>query len=300
MTVRRLALLCLAVLVAGCTGPTDGGDGQPAANGLVIHQAAFTEEVAEGGSTQLVVRLRNTNPHPADDVALNLSNLPTSESVDVVDLIDTSIGRSDGDTCRFDTIPAADSQGPGTALCAWEFTIPPDAAEGPLTQQERTYPVGLRLAYRTKTSMQHSSLEYTFSDEFEGDISRTTTSTFGNGELSVTTTHQPHHRTGETSVTVDVTVQNTGPGDIVSGSGDVRTVGIGYDGSLVDGGNPFGTTSGCTTVNILPGDQQATLTCPMDGNVSAGPGTTYDLRLTASYRYAQYKEIPLTILDIDS
>lgn len=281
---RTLPLLCivLALAAAGCTAlpSTDDGDTGFTVRGLVIDEATIVDPVVgRGQQTELVLRLANTNPTAVRDVTATLSNLgPVT---------------ADG-SCSFGApIPAATGNTPTTRTCVWTLdTSGLDAAD------EGTYPLGLTLEYTADLTMSGDTPKVTFTDDLPSRV--TASNTYTNGELTMTTTSRQEYTTGSPNISVDITLRNVGSGDLVP-DGASRTVSLSYSGSLLDIYGFAGAQSEqrCTTAHFLTGERSASITCVLSDDAEAGSGTdgtTYSLRIAASYDYRRYTELPFQVV----
>lgn len=281
---ERLALVLIAaMLVAGCTAlPQDGNDDQQQQRGLVVQDASLESSVVERGrSTRLILRVANTNPVPIDDFSAELSNLGDINA----DPVEPAGG------CSGEIAEATTS--PGILTCVWTLDT------GGLDPDDTgSYPVAITMDYTGTLTMQEGTPAITFTDDLPSR--RTATRSYTNGELGMDVTHRTEHATTTDSVPVDVTLRSIGSGRIRP-EAEVRRVTMDYDGSLMD---VFGFTSGetdtgerCRRANFLSGETSTTITCNLfrDGTIAAG--TTYNLRIAATYRYQRYRELPLRVAD---
>ncbi len=278
---RAVLLLVAALLVAGCTalGGGDNGDEEPQVQGLVVEEARLVDTtIGQGQSTELILRVANTNPSPVRSFRATLSNAgPLSTS----------------GTCTADEIPGMTGGTPGRTTCTWEI-----GAGGVSEDDLGTYPLALRLTYGATLSMTGDTPKFTFTDDLPSRA--TTTSTFTNGELSMTTTHRPEYAADASTVSIDIALEAGGSGRILA-EDDIRSVSLSYSGTLRDVFG-FQNEERCTTANFLSGSTSTEITCVLAGDAGQGgvsAGTTYNLEVAADYRYERHRELPITVVSGD-
>lgn len=286
---RHLILLVVATLLAGCTGlggGSDTGDGG-GAHGFTIHDATLADtEIRPGEQTELVVRLENAHPSAVENVNIHLSNLGTlSPSLDAAS---DGSSRDSGQNCRFDSIRAATPAAPTNVMCVWTLSAP-GSMDGDTAQ---TYPVTVTASYDATLSMQSGTLKFSFDDAVTSDESRTVSTSFSNAEISISASHPHTVRTGASTIPLDVTVQNSGAGDIQRRDGS-RYVDLSYSGTMTG----LFAVNHCDRANFIAGEQATTLECTLEkqGGASVTAGTTRSLQMTADYRYQRHKELSLAV-----
>ncbi|MDY6769185.1 MAG: hypothetical protein SVW02_03715, partial [Candidatus Nanohaloarchaea archaeon] len=204
---RRLILLLIPLLLAGCTAFSGGGEASdaPPAQGLVIKEASLQNTaIPQDGKTELTLHLANTGTTKIEDATIAISNTGPLEVT----------GQPAGDKCDIGPQPftgvsvgAATEGVPRRVICRVTI-IGADAREG-------EYPLTVRVQYGNTLRMQKDSPTITFDDQ-QNLAAPPVTRTYSNGETSLGVTVPPRVPKDEDSVELELRFQNVGQGRVVA------------------------------------------------------------------------------------
>lgn len=293
---RRTAFMLLALVVlAGCTSPLGGGegDGDQERTGVEIDLSLTADEVFAGGMTQLIGQVQNYNPEPLTAFTVTLANAGDLASSGALTLAEGTEG-DEVTVCTLEEVPAEGLSGPGIRECIWEIA-PPDGFVG-AGKDSVTLPLLLLMNYAGTVYSEGSALPVTFQDpeDITPGATASRSVTVENGDIRATMTHTAPVSTASGEVPVSISVANTGSGHI---QGEVD---IDFSGSLTDLSLDTGQSS-ClprVTLNFIRSQQTNTVECQF---VVSSPGnlddTDFTLRPEFTYTYRVSHELPLTIID---
>ncbi len=272
-------VLLVAILLAGCTSPLASDDGSgddeaPQARGLLIQDVSLEQSsIRPSQDTRLVLRIANTNPTDITDISVGLSNYgqlaPTQTEGECAD------GSISGMT--------ADMTEPITETCAWSI----DASNVDVDGGAQQIPITVTLEYSGTMTMQQSSMDFTFTEDAS---TQSMSSSFTNGEITLSTTHQPEQLPDTDLVSIGIGVSNVGDGRVLD-----REVSISYTGPMTDLFS-FPSDHRCSTLYFQENARSTSATCEFQrsgGTVTEGSSSR--LRLEADYRYQRIRQVPLTV-----
>jgi len=276
---RITIVLLAAVVLAGCTSPLgpneeSGGDEAPPARGLLIQDVSLEQSsIRPSQDTRLVLRIANTNPTDITDIEVGLSNFGQ------LGVSQTESECEDGSMAGM----TSDMTEPITETCAWSI----EASSIDVSGGSQQIPITVTLEYSGTMTMQQSSMAFTFTEDAS---TKSTSSSFTNGEITLSTSHQSEQLPGTDSISIGIGVSNVGDGRVLD-----RQVTISYSGPLT---NQFSFPSDhrCSTLYFQENARSTSATCEFteDGS-SLTEGSSSRLRLEADYRYQRIRQVPLTV-----
>lgn len=309
---KRLLLGVAALLVlAGCTAlpAGDGASGQPPAQGLIIQEARLGNTlIPQDGSTELVLRVANTQGGAAEDVDIDIRNSGEIE-------LTLDSGKSDSicpavvDDGGDPAVQGAVQGVPTELLCVWNVRAASDGERA----STGTYPITVAISYTNTLTMQQESPKIRFDPEQQVPAAATAR-TYGNGEVSLTVSFPPALPADTDDVTIDADVRNVGDGRLEAldpalvpegGTCGERCAVLSLDGSLLedfqfpapsdDVSNP---ATRCRLIRFIEGERSATTTCRLvPSRDISGQRITHNVRGTITYRYMRQAETPLKVVE---
>lgn len=279
---KTLIVLLLALILAGCTSPLSPDDGSgddeaPQARGLLIQDVSLEQSsIRPSQGTRLVLRIANTNPTDITGIDVGLSNFgQISQTQTESECEDGSI-----------TGMSADMTEPITETCAWSL----DTSGVDVSGGSQRIPITVTLEYSGTMTMQRSSMDFTFTEDAS---TQSTSSSFTNGEITLSTTHQPEQLPTTDSISIGIGVSNVGDGQVLG-----QQVNISYSGPMRDLFD-FPQNHRCSTLYFQENARSTSATCEFTefggGGASLTDGSSSRLRLEADYRYQRIRQVPLTV-----
>lgn len=292
---REAVLLLVAVAVAGCTASPGGSSEGPTVQGVTIEQAQWeSPRIAEGQSTDLIVRAANTNPTMIGNFQASLLNTAGINKF----TLKTGVSSCSSPPCSCGPVhlDAATPDAQPRKVCVWGVTAP-TIGRAP----QKTFPVTLLVNYTANLTARDASAKITVSGS-DSNLASRAQKRYSNGEIQATIDYRPTIRKGG-SMMMTITVRDIGNGRIPSQNG-ARKVTVKPAGTLF---NDYGfvTNGPCGGGNFdivfFSEDEPASIECVLAprGDVSVTEGTTYTMRLPITYTYQRTRELPLTVLSVD-
>lgn len=294
--------LLAAMLVAGCVSPPQPDTPSPTnststdASSVVQQSSLDTTQIFAGGTTRMILTLQNPRNQPLQDVTTAVGNRGTLQFTRRVPHGNTAQEYR----CHYDQVPGGEASSPVTRRCVWEIAAPNDIVG--VSRDSATFPLTAYVTYRS-TVTPNDALSVSFrkqQDITPRDRTERTVSA-GNGDIAVTVAHASPVAAAPAEIPVTITVNNRGPGTIVSDSQDQRGVTVAFGGTLGDARWDM-QESTCAdggqkqkTVTIHDTAQRTQISCTIVLAENALAGKTYSLRPSATYRYRVTHDTPITI-----
>lgn len=293
--VLALILVMFALIFTGCT-EVDRGDG--AANNRSVNMTGMdgrlqmetslsNPSVFEGGSTSLVLQIRNTRERPVKNFRADVMNTGGLE-------VEREVPSTSGPVrCSLEHIdPTSTSSLP--VRCVWSMASPQDVLfEG---QASRTIPVTVGVSYQGEV-MPEDTLDVEFRRQSEidpGSIERRTV-TAVDDHVSVTISTDSTQLAEDPEMELDISVVDQGEGRIGSGRDDIT---IYFNGSLAelpwDMGESTCDEGGKKMKSIEYSGERSELSCTiaLEGDLE---GQTRFLLPVVEYGYTVFFPTPVSV-----
>jgi hypothetical protein len=275
---KAVIVLLVGLILAGCTSPLgpgeeSGDDEAPPARGLLIQDVSLEQNsIRPSQGTRLVMRIANTNPTDITGIDVGLSNFAQ-----------LSVSQTENE-CEDGSISGmtSDMTEPITETCAWSI----DASGVDVSGGSQQIPITVTLEYSGTMTMQQSSMDFTFTEDAS---TQSASSSFTNGEITLSTSHQPEQLPGTDSISIGIGVSNVGNGRVLG-----QQVNMSYAGRMTDLFE-FPSNHRCSTLYFQENARSTSATCEFTGGTSMNEGDSSRLRLEADYRYQRIRQVPLTV-----
>ncbi len=293
---KLVLLLVVAVALSGCTAFENDSEVQN--KGVRLDTSLTNSDILLDGSTHLQVTLTNRNPYPLKNVdvrVVNTNGLSLSREVGV---------GNQSFRCSMDV---AESVGvPSTEQCVWTLEPGQDFDEKFGGRDSVSLPLTVLVSYTSRATFPDQSLKAQFRapDDIGRGERQEQTLRRDNDDISVEAGHSSPVSSDKGAVPLEVSVSNTGSGNLQSlDSDNRREVKVFYAGSLtdldIDSSNTSCLDSGQSyrTLQFLEGSRRTSTECQFVLSAAADElvDRSFSVKPVVEYRYSRSRNHQLTV-----